>query len=186
MADMSDAKEAQPNNDRKPWEQRSDENAADFAAFQAYLHLPAPRGASGLAKSVGLPTRSLDRKRSKYDWVKRAQAYDQWKIQQAVALAEATENPYQRMLNQAAARAQNLHDAAQKLLLMANRSLDHAERQYQKALVADKDATPPVPSTALVSAIRGASDCMDKASEAQALALGISDVLQMRQEGAGA
>jgi hypothetical protein len=169
-----------------PWERLPEETDKDFATFTAYLRMPAPRSARALAQTTGLASRSLDRLRARFDWVNRAAAYDSHRIQQAMELApiEAS-NPYERMLHQAANRAANLHDAANKLLGMATRRLDWAERAYMRAVDQAEDpesVEPPVPSANLVASIRGASEVMDKCAEAQALALGITDVLKMQQE----
>lgn len=171
---------------RDPWAKLPHETEKEYATFQAYLRMPAPRSSRALAQATGLAARSLDRMRTRHDWVERAAAYDAHRIAQAMEAAPLeTGNPYERMLYQAASRAANLHDAANKLLGMATRRLDWAERAYMREV--DKaenpeEVEPPTPSASLVAAIRGASEVMDKCAEAQALALGITDVLKLQQE----
>lgn len=175
----------------QPWHKLPEETDHEYITFQAYLRMPAPRSACALAKSTGLANRSLDRTRQKHAWVDRAAAYDSWRIQQAMNAAPIdVENPYERMLFQTAARAQALHEAANRLLGQATRHMDWAERKYHKELAesgAPADTLePPKPSTNIISAIRGASDVMDRCAESQALALGIMDVLKLRStDGAG-
>lgn len=99
----------------------------------------------------------------------------------------ATDNPYERILMNAAAQASRLHDAAQLLMSQATRRLQWAEREYQKEVkkkgINPDDVEPPTPPPHLVNAIRGASDVMDKSIEAQALCLGIQDVMKMQASG---
>lgn len=172
-----------------PWERLPDETDKDFAAFNAYLRMPAPRSARQLARATGQAARSLDRLVRRNRWVERASAWDSMRIQQAMATVPMeSENPYQRMLFQAATRAQALHDAAALLLSQAHRKLEWSERQFQKELAksgASVDIEPPVPPPNIVAAIRGASEVMDKCAEAQALALGITDVMKMQAQGGG-
>lgn len=167
----------------RAWDRMPEERTADYSAFMAYLQLPPPRSARALAVATGLAERSLDRHRTKFRWVERAEAYDSWRLQEAITKADTdTTNPYQRMLMQSAARAMNLHDAAERLLMQAQRRLDWSERQYQDAVKKDANTEPPMPNPQLVSCIRGTAEVMDKCAEAAALSLGISDVLKMQTE----
>ena len=188
MEDSKGTQETHGATVQQPWHQLPEETDHDYITFQAYLRMPAPRSARSLAQATGLGARSLDRARQKFDWVDRCAAYDSWRIQQAMQAAPMdNENPYERMLFQTAGRAQALHEAANTLLAMATRHLQWSERNYHKELsksgVSADEIEPPKPPAAIVSAIRGASDVMDRCAEAQALALGITDVLKMRSEG---
>ena len=173
------------------WERIKGEDEREYGVFQAYLRMPAPRSARGLAQATGLASRSLDRMRAQNDWVNRAAAYDAHRVQLAMEAAPIeTGNPYEKMLHQAAQRAQHLHDAADLLLVQASRRLAWAEKAYQRELTRPgakyDEIEPPTPPANLVSAIRGASEVMDKCAEAQALALGITDVLKMQAQGGAA
>lgn len=174
-----------------PWDRLPNETPTEYAQFEAYLRMPAPRSACALAKATGLPGRSLDRLRTRNRWAERAAAWDGHKLQQAMQSAPRdVENPYERLLMQAAGRAAALHDAAQLLLGQAHRRMQWAEaaynRELQKSGAKPEEIEPPVPSPNIVSAIRGASEVMDKCAEAQALALGITDVMKLQAQGSQA
>lgn len=193
MHSTDDARDGATTTNRQPWDRLEHESADDYAAFEAYMRMPAPRSAGTLAKSSGLPSRSLDRTRTRNNWKERAAAYDAMRLEQALLAApREAENPYERMLHQVAKRAADLHDTASNLLSMANRRMQWAERAYQRDLAkcstpAEAELVePPVPTHNLVAAIRGAAEVMDKSGEAQALALGITDVLKMQSSGAAA
>lgn len=172
------------------WDRQDYETHHEFALFQTYLGMPAPRSASALAVATGRTSaRSLDRLRTKNKWAMRAAAYDTWRINQALQHApKEVENPYERMLFQAATRAQALHDAAALLLHQATRRLEWGERQYMaevaKAGRQGDTVEPPTPPPSIVSAMRGAMDAMDKSNEAQAMLLGLTDVMKLQSQGA--
>ena len=60
-----------------PWERQPDESIKAYAAFEHYLLTPqVERTARGTGKAIGKYWSQICRWSSKYDWVKRARAYD--------------------------------------------------------------------------------------------------------------
>lgn len=69
----------------KAWDQRLDETPRAYEAFQIYINLPLygekenKRSLANVAKKLGLAaTSGVEGWSSKYNWVERAAAYDQW------------------------------------------------------------------------------------------------------------
>jgi hypothetical protein len=182
--------------EQRIWEQREGEKAHLYAAFKLYLSLPVPRSASKVAAEIGQPARTVDRWRTDNDWIKRAAAWDQYQLSQSIEAAALKynnfENPYEAALQMQVKRAQMLSETAADLLNSAAGRMKWAQKMYQRevdtvrAKKGDWEAIePPVPSPNIVSCIRGCSDVMAKCAEAEALALGITDVLAMQNQAGG-
>jgi hypothetical protein len=172
-------------NIKQPWEQRFDESVPAYLAFVTYRDLRSERSIdaayrrsrrqqSGNKRASGQFTEWSQ----KFDWKMRAEAYDAYIERKVREEAEArTVDTYERDLSAYFDRQKKLSaaagNAAIALLTKANEALRNLDTAKMKP-------------GELASLFRAAAAVAGAASDAEAIALGVDDLLKERANAVGA
>lgn len=158
-------------NDTTAWKKREDETDAAYAAFRKYLDLGIERSHRKVAEALGRPagyTRWIEEWSSKYDWVKRASAWE----------------AHLRGLEQAKAEKKHLekleaHRARQEAY--ARRVMGNALALMERieARIAKLESEDIADAAELARLIKATVDMFKAASDADAQALAVSELLRL-------
>lgn len=171
--------------DQKIWEyqrgykvreagKHEDEKA--FRAFQFYLNSAGNRSLTSAAEACGNSPATVAKWYDIYNWDKRCAAWD--KQQMAITFREANKMERQRHRSKILKFRQEQEEQAQMMADCASGLLEIINRRIVKANMEDED----IPIGQLSNLIRAASSVAAEGRQANAAALGVSELMQVVEQ----
>jgi len=153
------------------WDRLDCETSRAFEAFNVYLNLGPSRSLPQVAKALGRVVSGINRWSARYDWVARSMAYDAYRESELRRLREAETNNSE--IREYRDRAKREARAVGRVGLEAIRKI----ALRLQGLDPDK-----IPVNVLPSIMRSATVMLDYALNAEAQAIGATELLAMLDE----
>ena len=180
-----EAKAEARGHDQKIWEyqrgykvreagRHEDEKA--FRAFQFYLNSAGSRSLTSTAEACGNSPATVAKWYDTYNWDKRCASWD--KQQMAITFREANKMERQRHRSKILKFRQEQEEQAQMMADCASGLLEIINRRIVKANMEDED----IPIGQLSNLIRAASNVAAEGRQANAAALGVSELMQVVEQ----
>jgi hypothetical protein len=149
------------------------ENPAQFAAFQEYLRLPAPKSISDLSRMTGHMVQTLANWRRKFNWEKRAAAWH--KDQVAITYREAD-----RMKREAHRQAIiDFRESSERQARIMSRVSEDLVRVLGKRIAQAEEQGEEIPMHLVGGLLRAAAGINEQSRQAWGHALGVNELLEV-------